>query len=119
MPCFVDGKKGYHGEAFHVFSEQLCDSYDIFLLHFSQPREYCGGGWFVHANHAGKSHIARYETEVGVDQFWDVQKTVIVPADSNRCGNNDSCGVYGLEDPLEVTLSGYFFDKYGRQSFRS
>jgi hypothetical protein len=110
MPCFVDVEKRDHGETLHVLSEQPCNSHDIFFPHFPQSRKRRRGWYLIYANHSRKCHAPGHETEFCVDQFWDVQETMIVPADSDGAGDDDSCGIYSLKDPFEMTLTGHFLN---------
>jgi len=58
----------------------------------------------VRAYHACDGHLLLDKRELDVNEFGDVERAVVVSTRRHGCGQDDACGVDGLEDALEVAL---------------
>lgn len=115
----LHGHNWHHIESLHVPSEQIGDLDNVLIFHLSEARQRCLGLQLIHTDHACEGHVAGNVRELGLDEFWYVERAMVVPANRYGCRNNDTSSVDGLKDPFEMALARNFLDEDGREALRT
>lgn len=108
----------HHVESLHIPLEKDRHLGDIPFLHL--PKFQLGFGFeLVHTDHPCQGHVSGDEGESALDELRDIEGTMVVSADRYGGGDDDACGIDGLEDAFEVALASHLLDENRCEPFRA